>query len=100
MMFAVARSMNAGRHCTPWSVVNVNFPSNLKRGLLPDGSTSHALRNGELEGIYFNTGRLPVLTSGGIENWVFVRNVLTRRIGRAIVESTTGWIGRVIRELR
>jgi len=57
VVFAVARTMSAGRHCTQLSVVNVSVQSSLKRGLV-EGFTNYALRNGKPEGIPINTGRL------------------------------------------
>ncbi len=72
MVFAVARTMNAGGYSTPCSVVNVVIPSALKRELVLEGFTSYVLRSDKLEGFLFNIDQLPVLTSGGTERWAFV----------------------------
>jgi len=97
VVFARGRVENERWYSIPCSVVNVSFQSSLKRGLV-EGFTSCALRNGKLEGLPVNIGRLHWPTRGGTKRWVYAQVAPKRFLERIFVESTTGWCRRDIIE--
>jgi len=90
VVFAVARTINAGRHCTQLSVVNVSFQSSLKRGLV-EGFTSCALRNGKPGCLLVHIGWLLWSIVEDTKRWVFAQVAPKRLSKRIFVESTIGW---------
>jgi len=75
--------------------MNEGVQSSLKRGLV-EGFTSCALRDGKLEGLPVNTGRLHLPTRGDTKRWASAYYVPKRLSKREFVESTTGWLRRNI----